>query len=764
MGGPEPASAAARKVALTYLVVAGLWIVFSDLIFELAGDPLSTVWGNMIKGLGFVAVTAYVLHVAVSRIYRRQSELDAEIHRQTELEATLFNLSPEAMWVYDPETLELLEVNDTMVRRYGRSRTELLSMRTTDLGPVQSAERIVHRVSGGDRSGEPNLWLHYGPHGEHRWVEVVSHPVDWKGMVAMLALSRDITAQKRAEDALRFSERRLAGVLTSMQEMAFSIDLITGRIEYLNSVASEVLGRDASELFRTLDDFAAFVHEDDRGHYREAMREVVKEGWVDTEFRIRQVDGSPRTLHVRARGVVGPSGWVEQVDGVAVDITHREELVDLIEHQRSFDQLTGLPNRLSFVRAVDAGMAGGASDLVPPVVALFDLDRFAAVNQAAGHHAGDAVLKAVAERVTAVMAPGMVAARVGGDEFAVFSPPGAMASDELVTVLQDAVDDVFSVGDYEFFVTMSVGLAQPVSSVDAEELLRDAHLAMTAAKARTGGVEHFHPAYRSSITEQVKIEGELRRAISEGELRAVYQPQVSLETDRIVGVEVLARWHHPQRGLVPAAEFIAVAERSGLIVDLGAEILDQACRQAAEWRRRYGESAPRVWVNLSRRELDTSDVATQVTKAIAANGLAPSAIGIEVTETAFVADLGPGIDALEDLAAVGVQIALDDFGTGWSSLQTLKSFPLSIVKLDRVFVTNVGVSVEDTQIAKAVIGMTKGMSLLSVAEGVETGEQLNHLRRLGCDQAQGYLLGRPGPPDKIEEILDTGGKPTVFVR
>ncbi|MDZ7678070.1 MAG: EAL domain-containing protein [Acidimicrobiales bacterium] len=717
MGGPDRASAAARSIALIYVAIASVWILLSDAVFGVVGDPLSSVWGNIVKGLGFVAVSGYILYHLIVGMYRRMNRLDEELASQTELQAALFNLSPEAMWVYDPETLELLEVNDTMVRRYGRRREELLSLRTTDLGPMPGSDRIVHFVSGGDRRSEPSLLLHFGPHGEHRWVEVVAHPIEWHGRVAMLALSRDITAQKRAEDALRASERRLAGVLTSMQEMAFSIDLITGRIAYLNEVAGEVLGRDPRDLFVTVDDFSRFVHDEDRDIYYQAMRDVVTEGWIDTEFRIEQPDGSPRTLHIRARGVVGPSGRVEQVDGVGVDMTHREELDELVEHQRSFDHLTGLPNRLAFVAAVDAVLAGGSTETQPPVVALFDLDRFGAVNQSAGHHAGDAVLLAVAERVTAVLSPGMMAARVGGDEFAVFSPPGTMAADELVTLLQNAVDGVFTIDDYEFFVTMSVGLAESDEARDAENMLRDAHLAMTAAKARAGGVEYFHPAHRALVTEQVKVEGELRRAVADGELRAVYQPLVSLSTDRVVGVEVLARWQHPQRGLVPAAEFIEVAERSGLIIDLGAEILDQACRQAADWRRRYGTAAPRVWVNLSRRELDTDDVATRVAKAIAAHGLPPSAVGIEVTETAFVADMGPGVAAMEELAAAGVELALDDFGTGWSSLQTLKSFPLSVVKIDRSFVANVGESEEDAQIIKAVIGMAKGMSLTTLAEG-----------------------------------------------
>jgi diguanylate cyclase (GGDEF)-like protein/PAS domain S-box-containing protein len=758
--GSEPVDRAARRLAFAYLVVAGLWILLSDSLFALFGDPFGYL-GDLLKGLVFVAATAWGLYVTVRAMYRRQHELDVELARQSQIQATLFNRSPESMWVYEPDTLRLLEVNDTMVRRYGRSRDELLGLHTTDLGPNHGIETVIRRGGGPEAALEPHLVLHYGPFGDQRWVEVVAHPVEWNGGTAMLAIGRDVTAQKRTEDALRQSEHRLAGVLASMQEMAFSIDLVSGRISYLNDVAAEILGQHAAQVLISLDQFNALVVDDDREIYRDAMRRVVTEGWVDAEFRIRRPDGEVRTLQARARGVKGPSGRVDQVDGVAVDLTHRQELASLLEHQQSFDFLTGLPNRLAFVAEVDAALAEHEGEL-PGVLALFDLDRFASINQSAGHFAGDSILATVADRVTAMLSPGMLAARVGGDEFAVYCPPGLATADELGALLQAAVDVEISVGDYEFYVSMSIGVTEAPAGSDAEDLLRDAHLAMTAAKQRTAGIEHFHPTYRSAITEQVKIEHDLRRALSDGELVAAYQPQVSLRTDRVVGVEALVRWHHPERGLVPAASFVPAAERTSMIGEIGQLMLGLSCAQARAWRARYGDLAPRIWVNLSRRELDSPHIATRILRALADHELPGEAIGVEVTETAFVAEGGPGLDALRQLADGGVAIALDDFGTGWSSLQTLKAFPLSAVKIDRSFVTNVGVSIDDTQIVQAVIGMGTGMSLVVVAEGVETAEQLNQLRRMGCDEVQGYLLGRPGPPEKIEEILDMGGKPTVF--
>jgi diguanylate cyclase (GGDEF)-like protein/PAS domain S-box-containing protein len=763
MRGADPATSAARRVAVGYAAVAAAWILSSDALVSATGGSVTGVWGSIARGLAFVAVTALVLHRLVAAMYRRYEARAQPLGERAQMQAALFNHSPEAMWVHDPETLEILEVNDTMVRRCGRGRDELLRMRTTDLGPGPEAGGALRPPAGGDDA--PSLQVHYGPDGDHRLVEVVVRPVEWHGTMATLAVGRDVTAQKRDEDALRSSERRLAGVLASMQEMAFSIDLTTGRIEYLNEVAADVLGREPSDLFMSLSEFRDVILEEDRDLYRRAVREVVEDGWAETELRVRQPDGGIRTLHISGRGVIGPSGNVEQIDGVAIDMTHRQALVELVEHQRSFDQLTGLPNRLSFVTAMNAALAGGAEQTSGmPFVALFDLDRFAAVNQSAGHHAGDAVLVAVAERITSVLSPGMLAARVGGDEFAVFCPAGVATVGEVVERLQEAVDDVFQVGGYEFRITMSVGLAEAEDRQDAEEMLRDAHVAMSAAKERAAGVEYFHPAYRSVITEQVRIEGELRGALSGGGLVVVYQPQVSLQSDRIIGVEALVRWDHPVRGLVAAREFILAAERSNMIGEIGQQVLDQVCEQAVAWRERHGDLAPRIWLNLSRRELDTPGIATRILKRLAERHVDPSSVGVEVTETAFVADSRPAALALRELADGGVGVALDDFGTGWSSLQTLKAFPLQILKIDRSFITRVGRSVQDTQITKAVIGMARGLSLLALAEGVETVEQLAELRRLGCDQVQGHLLGRPAPAATIDEILEMGGKPTVFLR
>ena len=762
MEGTHGARRLAISAASLYGVVAAGWIILSDAGLESVFDVRIEGAGDVVKGLAFVAVTSVVLYLVLRRYEGRLLDLGRRLERQLEIDAQLFRSSPVGMFVYDPDTLEILEVNDWLVEGTGRSRDELRTMLVSDLVPHQDKAHIQRVARSLGPTGDPQVWMHLDAEGGHRWLEVTSHRIHLDGRAARLAVARDVTAQLMAEEALRASERRLASVLSSMQEMAFSIDVGEGRITYLNDVASEVLGMPTSEMLMSIDEFLTFIVPEDRPQVRSALDDVIAMGWAEREIRVVGRDGVARTLRVRGSAVVGDDGRVRQIDGVAVDLTHRQELERLVQHQRSFDQLTGLAVRPAFLAAVDAALAAAPHASPPGVVAMFDLDRFADVNESAGHMAGDQVLVAVAQRIGAVMEPGMVAGRVGGDEFAVFCPPGMVSSSDIGSRLRSAVEGLFLAEGYEFFIGMSVGLAEAERGATAHDLLRDAHLAMSAAKARTSGIEVFEPTHRTQAVDRVRAEGELRRAISQGRLVPVYQPEIDLRTGRLVGVEALVRWDDPERGLVPAAEFVAEAERSNLIIELGDLMLSAALMQAADWHRRFGDAAPVTWVNLSRRELDDPAVVERVAVAIDAAGVPVHLVGIEVTETAFVADGGHGIDSLAALADLGVGLALDDFGTGWSSLQSLKSFPLTMVKIDRSFVSNVVDAIHDRKIVQAVIGMAHGMSLQTIAEGVETHQQLEVLRALGCDVAQGYLLGRPTAADGISSILESGGVPSAM--
>lgn len=753
---------AALQVSVAFWFASVLWILLSDVVLESLFGISFDGWTDVAKGIAFLTGVAVAIFVYLRRHVTRETTLLDQLAHQADMEAELFQASPDAMWVYDPVTLEILEVNDMMVEVYGRSREELLRCTVPDLSPPTDRSTVERVVRDLRERGDPHTWLIVDAKGANRFVEVTSNAVVRDGRQARLAVGRDVTDHRQTEEALKASERRLAGVLTSMQEMAFTLDVERGEISFLNDVASELLGRSVDDLSMPVDEFVAMVASGDRSVLRAALDEVGTRGWASVEVRFHPPSGGERILGMRSRVVVGDDGDVTQIDGVAVDLTRRTELEDLVAHQQAFDQLTGLPVRTSFLATVDASLAVTAGVSPRPVVAMFDLDRFADVNESAGHSAGDKLLVAVAQRMGAVIEPGMIAARVGGDEFALFCPGGMASSSDIGTRLRNAVEGPFLVDTWEYFVSMSVGLAEAQPGDTAEDVIRDAHLAMSAAKARTTGIELFEPGHRSLAIDRVRLDGELRRAVIDDQLVAVYQPEIDLQTRRIVAVEALVRWLHPSRGLVGAAEFVGEAERSNLVADLGDLMLAQSFAQAATWRERYGAAAPVVWVNLSRRELDDPGVVDRILTAVDCAGVPLDAIGIEITETAFVAEAGEAIRSVRRLADAGLALALDDFGTGWSSIQSLRSFPLTTVKIDQSFVQNVASELRDRQIVAAIIGMAKGLSLQSLAEGVETTAQLDVLTSLGCDIAQGYLLGRPGSAAEIEQVLDAGGVPAAL--
>jgi diguanylate cyclase (GGDEF)-like protein len=427
--------------------------------------------------------------------------------------------------------------------------------------------------------------------------------------------------------------------------------------------------------------------------------------------------------------VLRMSGFVSEVQRQAA------QLKDLVMH----DDLTGLANRRSFEQGLRAAMAGGT-----PYVALLDLDGFKKVNDELGHSVGDRLLTALGSRLTHAVRGDAVVARMGGDEFAVLI---ADAAPELALDVADrvvaALGDPIRAGEHELLVSAGVGLAGGPGADGPLEVLRRADRAMCAAKEYGEPYRWYTPELDTASGEEASIGAELRTALDAGQFRLVYQPIVELPHGRIVAAEALVRWDHPERGLISPADFIGIAERNGLIVELGTWVLREACLQAAKWRADLGAAAPeRVSVNVSARQLARPGLVGIVEAALADSGLPAAALTVEVTETA-VFEGGPAVDALHALRALGVHIALDDFGTGHSSLTLLHTVPVDVLKVDKSFVDNVTMAGRHAVIATALIQIADGLGLIAVAEGVETAEQAAELYRMGYRLAQGYHFGRP---------------------
>ncbi len=429
-----------------------------------------------------------------------------------------------------------------------------------------------------------------------------------------------------------------------------------------------------------------------------------------------------------------------------------------LAHQALHDSLTGLPNRALFIDRLAQALTRIERHATCIAVLFCDLDRFKVVNDSLGHDAGDRLLVDVASRIDSVLRAGDSAARFGGDEFVMLCEEitGAHQAMTIAERVSEALAAPFVIGGEEAYVRVSIGIAMAVDAhVKPEAMLRDADAAMYRAKDRGGDAyEVFDDDMRARAVRRMETEHALYRALERDEFRLHYQPQVSLVTGAVTGVEALVRWQHTERGLVPPGEFIGSAEETGLILDLGAWVLHEACRQAASWARtgRSGEPV-RMSINLSARQCAHPEIVDVVATALRDTGVDPGTIRLEITETAVLADLEASVGVLRQLRGLGITLAIDDFGTGWSSLRALQRFPVDEVKIDKSFIDGVALVPQEAAIVAAVISLSHALGLTTVAEGVESVAQVDRLRTLGCDVAQGFYFWRPAPPEELTQLL-----------
>ena len=417
-------------------------------------------------------------------------------------------------------------------------------------------------------------------------------------------------------------------------------------------------------------------------------------------------------------------------------------------HQANHDTLTGLPNRALVLDRLDHALSRGQRHEGTVGVLFVDLDRFKVVNDTLGHSVGDEVLIRIGERLRAAMRPADTVGRLAGDEFVVVCDD--MEPVDLLHVagrVAAAIEVPLPLYGRETVITASIGIAYVEGGGRAEDVLRDADVAMYRAKERgRSRIEVFDEAVRARLLERLETEHLLRRALDRGELRLHYQPIVRVGSGALVSFEALVRWEHPQRGLVAPDEFIPLAEDTGLIIPIGRWVLGEACAQLSAWRAASPSLRDvQMSVNLSAKQFNNPDVVATVAEALELASLPPAALTLEITESVLMEEVEATAQTLRALKALGVGLSIDDFGTGYSSLSYLKRFPVDVLKIDRSFVDGLGTDAEDHAIVNAVVSLAHALGLNVVAEGVETTCQLQELRRLGCDSAQGYLLGRPEP-------------------
>jgi diguanylate cyclase (GGDEF)-like protein/PAS domain S-box-containing protein len=587
---------------------------------------------------------------------------------------------------------------------------------------------------------------------------IVNKPLAQGGWVATI---EDITARRALEHERDRNYAFLHQIIDHIPSQITVKDARDRRYLLVNRVAEEQFGlsRDAIIGKTPLDLFSKaaanlIIADDD-------MALQSANGFFRDEHRWKSRALGHRYVNSKRIGIRDQAGETRYIINVVDDVTDRRRADERIAHLAHYDALTDLPNRVLFREQIERELQR-TSQGKQFALLYIDIDEFKGINDSLGHHVGDELLKAVAARIRSCIRETDLIARLGGDEFAVIQTAVENTDDvrEFVTRLHEAIREPYRLLGHQLSTDASIGIAlAPQDGTDLDQLIKNADLAMYAAKAdgrRT--LRFFEPAMDASAKARLTMEQDLRQALVDGGFEIHYQPVVDLGRDEVTGCEALLRWRHPERGMISPAEFIPVAEDTGLINELGEWVLRTACAEAAAW-----PDHVRLAVNVSPVQLKCQTMALKIAGALAASGLSPSRLELEITEAVLIRDDETALAILHELRAIGVRIALDDFGTGYSSLSYLKRFPFDKIKIDRCFISDIAEVDGSSAIVQAVVNIAASRNMTTTAEGVETLEQKEILRTLGCTEMQGYLFSAAKPGPEVRQLFGARAEITTAV-
>ncbi len=694
----------------------------------------------------------------ILRDISRRKRAEAALKESEQRYKSLFEGVPVGVYRISPRG-ELLHCNRALVELLGYpSRERLLGLMTTSLY-VEEDDREVWKTMMRYEGRVVNFETRIRRFDSSKvWVRSTTEAVrDRQDRIAGYeGLVEDVTDRKRAEDALRTSEERFRSLVQNASEMISILDA-KGQAAYHSPASLRVLGFEpASRAGRP--GFES-IHDCDRPRVQALFDELLEKPGKsrNAEYRVRHADDSWRVLESSFTNLLHNPA----VCGVVVnsrDVSDRKRAEERLLHDALHDPLTALPNRSLFMDRLTHSLDRRSRTLSYRCAVLFlDLDRFKLVNDSFGHAIGDRLLVQVGGRLGGCLRPNDTLARLGGDEFAILldDVDDASIAVRVAQRVQTELEVPFTLDGHEVYSSASIGIALSDAESKPEDVLRDADTAMYRAKGQgRAGYAIFDAQMHAQVRAQLELETDLRRALASSQLEVFYQPIVALRTGTVAGLEALARWHHPERGLLLPGEFMPLAEETGLVHAIGRQVLTRACAQMQAWNERRSPQEPLfVSVNLSRRQLAQSDLLDQVRETLDATGLAGDRLSLEVTESAVADHPDAVLETLVRLRRLGIRLSLDNFGTGTASLSLLHRFPFDRVKIDRWFVGGIGTDGEGEGLVEGILTLCRSRRLDAVAEGVETREQRRRLTELGCAYAQGFLFSEPIDRRRVEALL-----------
>jgi diguanylate cyclase (GGDEF)-like protein/PAS domain S-box-containing protein len=662
-----------------------------------------------------------------------------EAMRREESFRLLFDNNPVAMWVFDWETLCFLAVNDAALVQYGYSREQFLTMKVTDLRTEdkENAEtfiRALPEAQNGEYVGQ-----HRRSDGTNIYVTAFSRRLNYENRDARLTALSDITARKLAEDDLRHTKMFLDAVIENVPLPILVKTVKDGRFALSNRASEELFGFQHDEIIgKSPHD----IHDKELADVivaRDIESLLSDQPVLSRDFTVTTRERGPRILISKRAIIKGDDGNPEYFLSVLDDVTERRQAEQRITHMAHSDSLTGLPNRATFNERLSAALKLAEAEHKSFAIFCLDLDGFKEINDIYGHAVGDLLLCQVADRLR-ICAGDAFVARLGGDEFTIIATNVERSNmGRLTDQLLAAFVDDFEVDGHRMSQALSIGVAiYPGDGTDSKTLLSNADAALYQAKAEGSDcIKFFKAEMAMRLRERAALQADLKSAIQHEELHLHYQPQFKM-TGEMTGLEALARWNSPTRGVVPPGDFIPLAEESSLILVLGEWVLREACREAASW-----DNPLSIAINVSPIQFRHGDLPKLIHLVLIESGLAPDRLELEITEGVLVNDFPRAVSILRRLKSLGVRIVLDDFGSGYSSLSYLHAFPFDKIKIDRTFISDLETNHHSVAIVRAVIGLGRSLKIPTLAEGVETKAQHSFLAQEGCDEVQGYLTGRP---------------------